>query len=110
MTRETTPLSFATLVCRGGDVVVKSVAAKVMWSVALESRSQAPRSTSQEEVTKPEPKLPILETGPTSWEDSAWGIKERWGSTDTTATLPVFTSAPAESFFFFACNSYLQSR
>ena len=46
MIGETTPLALATLVRHGGDVVVKSVAAKVMWSMALELRSHAPRSTS----------------------------------------------------------------
>ena len=46
MIGETTPLALATLVRHGGDVVVKLVAVKVMWFVALESRSHAPRSTS----------------------------------------------------------------
>jgi hypothetical protein len=108
VTRETASLAFTTLVRRGEDLVIKSVSSKVIWSEAPESRGQASRSPLPEEVAKPKPMLPIPELGPAFW-DWTWGIRERWGSADTTATLPVLASVPVPSFFFLACNSYHQS-
>ena len=46
MIGETTPSALATLVRHGEDVVVKSIAAKFIWSVAPELRSHVPQSTS----------------------------------------------------------------
>jgi hypothetical protein len=68
VTGETTPLAFATLVHHGGDLVIKSVSSKVIWSEAPESRSQASRSPLPEEVAKPELTLPISKLSPISWD------------------------------------------
>lgn len=75
MTGERIPLAFATLVHRGGDFWIKSFSSNIMWSVAPESSSQAPRSLSREELTSAEPKLPKSES--LSWENSVGGINDR---------------------------------